>query len=108
MYMNMYQNEATKTVIYPTQFSVMYPALGLASEAGEVAGKVKKLYRDNDGVMNEEVRHAIASEIGDCLWYLANLANDLEIPLSVIAQGNLDKLKDRQERNVLQGSGDNR
>jgi NTP pyrophosphatase (non-canonical NTP hydrolase) len=108
MYMNQYQFEATKTVIYPQEYKVMYPALGLASEAGEVAGKVKKLYRDKGGVLSTEDAKELAKEIGDICWYLAALAEDIGYQLGDIAQMNIDKLKDRQERGVLQGSGDNR
>lgn len=108
MYMNMYQHEATKTVIYPKQFSVMYPALGLASEAGEVAGKVKKIYRDKGGVLSPEDAKELAKECSDVLWYIAALLTDIGYNLGDVAQMNIDKLKDRQERNVLQGSGDNR
>jgi NTP pyrophosphatase (non-canonical NTP hydrolase) len=103
-----YQVEAAKTAIYPKQFSIMYPALGISAEAGEVANKVKKIYRDKDGRIDEASRLAIADEVGDVLWYLACLSSDLGIDLSQVAQRNLDKLYSRLERGVLGGSGDNR
>lgn len=108
MNLDSYQVEAAKTAIYPKQFSIMYPSLGLSAEAGEVANKVKKIYRDKNGVLDEETRQAVGDEIGDVLWYLACLSKDLDLPLSVIAQRNLDKLNSRLARGVLSGSGDNR
>ena len=103
MRMKEYQNSAATTAIYKAEHSVIYPALGLAAEAGEVANKVKKILRD--GTFNRE---AIADEVGDCLWYIAALCRDLKVDMGELAQKNLDKLADRKERNVLQGSGDNR
>lgn len=103
-----YQIEAAKTAIYPPQYAVTYPALGLANEAGEVLGKLKKLLRDKEGAIEAEDVEAIASECGDVLWYLAILTRDLGISLDHVAENNIKKLKDRQERNALGGSGDNR
>lgn len=108
MHLDAYQAEASSTAIYPKQFSIMYPSLGLAAEAGEVANKVKKIYRDNGGLIDDQIRQAVADEVGDVLWYVACLSKDLNIPLSEIAQRNLDKLKSRLERGVIGGSGDNR
>ena len=101
-----YQRMARETAIYPGK--VTYPALGLNGEAGEVAEKVKKVLRDQDGHFNDESKKAIKKEIGDCLWYLANLAEDLEISLESAARDNYEKLKSRQARGKIQGSGDNR
>jgi NTP pyrophosphatase (non-canonical NTP hydrolase) len=101
-----YQTQAVKTAIY--KHDVIYPALGLANEAGEVLGKIKKVLRDNDGDFTAEKREEIGAEIGDVLWYIAALARDLGIPLEKIAQDNLDKLNSRMARGVLGGSGDNR
>jgi NTP pyrophosphatase (non-canonical NTP hydrolase) len=81
----------------------MYPTLGLCGEAGEVAEKVKKQVRD--GVFN---RHEVAKELGDVLWYLANISNDIGYSLKEIANMNVDKLRSRKERDVIKGSGDNR
>lgn len=103
-----YQTQAGATAIYPEQFQIMYPALGLSAEAGEVANKVKKIYRDHGGALSEEARLAIAAEVGDVLWYCANLCTDLGMDLSKVAQSNLDKLNSRLARGVLGGSGDNR
>lgn len=103
-----YQSQACETAIYPGQFKIMYPALGLAAEAGEVANKVKKIYRDEGGSLSHEARLAIAAEVGDVLWYCANLCSDLDVDLDVVAQMNLAKLNSRLARGVLGGSGDNR
>ena len=103
-----YQEKAVSTAVYGTGYKVMYPTLGLAGEAGEVADKVKKVYRDSNGEFSSEKRMEIAKEIGDVLWYCAALANDLELDLDLIAQMNIDKLLSRKERGVIHGSGDNR
>jgi NTP pyrophosphatase (non-canonical NTP hydrolase) len=103
-----YQDAAYETAIYPDEVAVAYTALGLTNEAGEVAGKVKKVYRDNEGRFEPAVNAGIAKELGDVLWYLACLAKELGYSLDYIAQQNLDKLADRAARNVLGGSGDDR
>ena len=82
--------------------------LGLTGEAGETADKVKKIVRDKEGVASEEDREAIKKELGDTLWYLAAVARYLEIPLSEVAVGNIEKLESRYQRNKLHGSGDER
>lgn len=106
--LQVYQDLAVATAIYGEGESIIYPTLGLASEMGEVAGKVKKVLRDNNGEFSDEKRIEIADELGDVLWYAAALARDLKIPLADIAERNLAKLKDRQARGVIQGSGDKR
>ena len=98
-----YQTAALGTAIYKQQHKILYPALGLAGEAGEVADKVKKILRD--GNYDNE---AIAKELSDVLWYAAVLAHDLGYQLSEIAEMNLKKLQSRKERGVLGGSGDDR
>jgi len=103
-----YQSQASKTAIYNDADVVVYPVLGLLSEAGEVAGKVKKVLRDNNGQFLPEHREAIADEVGDCLWYIASLCTDLGFGMETIAQRNLDKLNSRMARGVIQGSGDTR
>ena len=109
MDLNDYQTSALKTAIYPNMgANFAYPALGLVGEAGEVADKLKKVIRDNDGVLTDTVRDAVAKEIGDVLWYVSVLAYEMDYDLNSIAQINLDKLASRQERGVLSGSGDNR
>lgn len=109
MDLNKYQTEALKTAVYPNMGSNFpYPALGLAGEAGEVADKLKKVIRDNDGILTDPVRDAVAKELGDVLWYVSVLAFELDYNLEEIAKNNLAKLASRQERGVLTGSGDNR
>lgn len=109
MDINEYQHAARRTAIYPDAgCNMIYPTLGLAGEAGEVAEKVKKVIRDKDGVFDNDARAAIAKELGDVLWYVAQIASELSLDLSNVAQGNLDKLADRAQRGQLQGNGDNR
>jgi len=105
----LYQHEATKTAIFPKEKALEYLALGLTSEAGEVAGKVKKLIRDGEDVEGFEMKKiAIASEVGDVLWYCALMAQEVGVPLNTIMQMNLEKLRSRMERGKLSGDGDNR
>ena len=126
MKMNEYQRRARITAIYPKELKVIYPALGLAGEAGEVCEKIKKVMRgdlaeeiksnkqsvskwfDNAGKLQRESNARIGKELGDVLWYVANLATDLGLDLDDIATKNIDKLRDRERRNVLQGDGDDR
>ena len=104
-----YQVEARKTAIYPDlDNNLWYPALGLAGEAGEVAEKVKKVYRDNQGRITLDVIADLQRELGDVLWYVASLASEIKLNLSLIAQNNLVKLQDRAERGKVHGSGDRR
>jgi NTP pyrophosphatase (non-canonical NTP hydrolase) len=106
---NDYQTAALSTAIYPNQGNnLIYPVLGICSESGEVADKLKKVIRDNDGVLTDPIRDAIALELSDVCWYVAVLAHELDYTLEEIMQINLDKLASRQERGVLSGSGDNR
>ena len=88
--------------------SVIEKILGLAGEGGEVLDKFKKIIRDKDGIVSPEDREEIGKELGDTLWYVATVARYLDIPLSKIAEKNLDKLESRFERGKLSGSGDNR
>lgn len=105
-----YQRQAMTTALDTNKdiSTLYYRTLGLTNEAGEVAGKVKKLIRDQGGEFDKESRKALADELGDVLWYLQALSEFVGIPLGEIAQINLDKLKSRQERGALSGSGDNR
>ena len=107
MNLNDYQNGALETAVYPQDKRIIYPALGIAGEAGETADKVKKYLR-GDYALDEEHKRAIALEIGDVLWYCATLAHDLGYTLEQVGQMNLDKLRSRQQRNKLSGDGDNR
>ncbi len=109
MTLSEYQQAAKKTAIYPNVGSnFVYPTLGLAGEAGEIANKVKKILRDKNNQIDASDRQEINKELGDVLWYIAQLATELDLSLDEIAQNNLDKLLSRQTRNVLGGSGDNR
>lgn len=103
-----YQEQALRTAIYGAGQKIIYPALGLANEAGEVLGKIKKVLRDNNGEFSEEKCKEIGAEVGDVLWYLAALSQDLGLNLEDIAESNISKLRDRQARGVIQGSGDTR
>ena len=104
-----YQDEARKTAIYPNKDNnFIYPTLGLAGEAGEVAEKIKKVIRDGNGIVTEEKKTEITKELGDVLWYVANLAKELGISMDDVAQKNIEKLQSRQQRGELHGSGDNR
>jgi NTP pyrophosphatase (non-canonical NTP hydrolase) len=111
--LNEYQNKAQSTANYPvgTGFTTnlppgLYTALGLNGEAGEVAEKIKKYWRDGGDF--KEVRAAIKKELGDTLWYLSETARQWELTLEEVAQGNLEKLSGRKERGTLKGSGDDR
>lgn len=108
MTLNDYQKGALETAIYPNECKIIYPALGMCGEAGEVADKVKKVIRDNAQNFTDEKKAEIAKEIGDVLWYCATLAHDLGYSLEAIGEMNYAKLKSRQERGKLGGDGDNR
>ena len=108
MDVNVYQDKAVATAIYPETHKITYPALGMAGEAGEVANKVKKIIRDGKKSLPDDWQEQLASEIGDVLWYCAALARDLDMSLATIMAANLDKLKTRQEQGTLGGSGDKR
>lgn len=108
MTLNDYQEAAIATAIYPRESAIVYPALGLCGESGEVAEKVKKTLRDNGGEFDRERRTALAKELSDCLWYVSALASDLGYNLQDIADLGLAKLASRAERGVLSGSGDER
>lgn len=108
MTLNEYQQKALETAIYPEQYKVIYPALGLTGEAGEVADKVKKIIRDGNGKLSDEKRKEIAKEVGDVCWYIATMAHDIGYTLEEICQMNYEKLSSRKERGVIGGNGDNR
>ena len=106
---NTYQRESRKTwSLINTDHAIVYPTLGLANEAGEVAGKVKKIFRDRGGVISEGDREALKQELGDVLWYLAQICTELDLSLQEVAEANLTKLFSRLERNAIGGDGDNR
>lgn len=104
-----YQEKSRKTALYPNKDNnFIYPTLGLAGEAGEVAEKIKKVLRDKNGLIDEETKEMIKKELGDVLWYVSQLATELGLSLDDVAEKNIDKLYDRMERDKLKGSGDNR
>jgi len=104
-----YQKKSRKTAIYPNKDkNFIYPTLGLAGEAGEVSEKIKKVLRDNNGVITNEKKEEIKKELGDVLWYVSQIATELGLSLEEIASFNIEKLKLRKERGKLQGSGDDR
>lgn len=108
-----YQLATAETAIYPgaglgNVEALSYVALGLTGEAGEIANKVKKILRDSGGNVTSEVAKELSKEIGDVLWYLTRLADEVGYSLSQISQENVDKLRSRKVRGVISGSGDNR
>lgn len=92
----------------PSETALAYVALGLVGEAGEIANKVKKVIRDDDGILSEEKAKIIAEELGDVMWYVARLCDELGVDLSKVMADNVNKLFSRKDRGVLGGSGDNR
>lgn len=108
MQLNDYQSKALETAAYPQEYRIIYPALGLTGEAGEVSDKVKKVLRDNRCEFTDEKKKEIAKEIGDVLWYVATLSHDIGYTLEEIAEMNYEKLSSRKERGKISGSGDNR
>ena len=104
-----YQIEARKTAIYPDKGkNFIYPTLGLVGETGEVAEKIKKIIRDKNGIFDNESRAAIKKELGDVLWYISNLCDELDFSLDDVAKINLEKLKLRAHKGTISGSGDDR
>lgn len=109
MSLNKYQEIARSTAVFPQSMGIIYCALAINGEAGEIAEKVKKIIRDDNGnFMQEEKLRALAHELGDVLWYLANLAHEIGYDLDTVANMNLQKLADRKARGKIKGSGDNR
>jgi NTP pyrophosphatase (non-canonical NTP hydrolase) len=94
-----YQSAARKTALYPRRLeNLEYPTLGLAGEAGEVANIVKKVQRDHDGILNDELRGKLKDELGDVLWYISACADELDLTLTEIAEYNVDKLAKRHAK----------
>lgn len=111
MNFNEYQLLTDQTAIYPKgreNGALYYVTMGLASEAGEVAGKVKKALRDENGIIDEGRAEAIVSELGDVLWYCARIATEIGYNLSDVAEGNIRKLSNRKSSGTLKGDGDDR
>jgi NTP pyrophosphatase (non-canonical NTP hydrolase) len=104
-----YQRESRKTwSLIHTDHAIVYPTLGLVNEAGELAGKVKKIFRDKQGQIGEEERQALKGELGDVLWYLTQICTELDLTLEEVAAANIEKLFSRLERGKIGGDGDNR
>ncbi len=104
-----YQRESRKTwSLIHTDHAIVYPTLGLVNEAGELAGKVKKIFRDKQGQISEEERQALKGELGDVLWYLTQICTELDLTLEEVAEANIEKLFSRLERGKIGGDGDNR
>ena len=104
-----YQTKSRKTAKYPSiGHPVIYPTLGLTNEAGEVAGKIKKIFRDKGGIISDSDRDALKGELGDVLWYISQVCTELEISLDEVAEYNIQKLYSRLERGKIGGEGDNR
>lgn len=103
MELNKYQEEAYSTALESTK-NLNYMMLGLAGEAGETAGKYKKVIRGDLPI--EEAQKELLKEVGDCLWYISGVCSVFGVALEDVAQANLDKLKSRQERGVIKGDGD--
>jgi len=104
-----YQKKSRETAIYQNLGNnFIYPTLGLAGETGEVVEKVKRVLRGKNGVVDEQSRVEISKELGDVLWYMAQLATELNLSLDNIASSNIEKLSSRKERGILHGDGDNR
>ena len=101
-----YQLKAVRTAVYPKTYSISYPALGLVEEAGEVAGKISKMMRDD--ISLEDQREKIMAEMGDVLWMLAALGHDCGISLQAVAEHNIKKLNKRALEGKLHGEGDDR
>lgn len=106
---DVYQKESRKTWnLIHMDHPLVYPTMGLVNEAGEVAGKVKKIFRDRGGEIAENDRLALKDELGDVLWYLAQICTELDLSLQEVAEANLVKLFSRLERGQIKGEGDNR
>lgn len=113
MKLDKYQKRAAEFDLFEMTVDLKSPGflekvLGLVGEAGEAADKIKKIIRDKGGYASEEDREAIAKELGDVLWYVANVARYMGVPLSEIAEGNIEKLTSRKKRNKISGEGDDR
>ncbi len=104
-----YQKRTGETAKYPAIGErCIYPVLGLAGEAGEVAETVKKIFRDSGGHVSLEKKDELLKELGDVLWYVSQVATEFKLSLGDIAQANITKLADRAARGVIHGSGNNR
>lgn len=106
---NEYQKKSRETALYPdVGDNFVYPTLGLTGEAGEVANKISKIFRDDESKITAEKVEEVKEELGDLLWYLTQLASEFKISLEDVADTNIRKLASRLERGKISGSGDNR
>lgn len=106
-----YEKLASRTGVFEGKVAenpLMYLGLGVTSEAGEVADKIKKIMRNDQGIISPEKKEALKLELGDVLWYLSQISKNLSIPFSEVAQANIDKLWKRHQEGLIKGSGDNR
>lgn len=114
LYLDEYQYEARKTAIYPQAIpkdapgGLFYTVMKLNGEAGELAEEAGKMLRDDDGQLSEDRRQRMIKELGDVLWYVANIAQELNVTLDSVAQHNLEKLADRKARGKIKGEGSDR
>ena len=108
MEFNNYQHRCQATAMYPADRALEYLGLGLVSEAGEVAGKIKKLIRDHNSELTPELADQISFELGDVLWYIAQLCTELKTNMGKVAIDNIQKLSHRKLSNTIKGEGDNR
>jgi NTP pyrophosphatase (non-canonical NTP hydrolase) len=109
MNFNEYQKKSRKTAVYPNKGkNFIYPVLGLVGESGEVAEKIKKVLREKGGIVDKRTKREIKKELGDVLWYVSQVAAELDISLDELALANIRKLMSRKKRDRLFGNGDNR
>lgn len=109
MDLNAFQGLAGATALYPNRGkNLTYPILGLLGEAGELANSAKRIQRDDGGKLTYTRRNELISELGDVLWYLSQVAAELDVPLDDVAATVLNKLSDRAARGVIHGKGDKR
>lgn len=108
MTLNEYQMMSGETAVYPKDKAIEYLILGMVGEAGEVANKYKKVIRDDDGELTDEKKAEILDELGDVLWYLARIPDELGVDLEVVGIRNINKLLERKENGTIKGSGDSR
>lgn len=114
MKLNEYQKEAR---LFAVNDDLLHFTFGLLEEAGEAAGVLKRVYRGDEGYedfnwsdygLSEEAEKKLAAELGDILWHIAVIADNLGLSLDAIAEYNLTKLQSRKQRDMIKGSGDNR